>query len=698
MPAATPMLLSKNSQEGLVKYMELASLSLLSSTQLRDSLKYADFAYMRENDLTVAQWKARISNKIGDKQKIQNVIVPIVMPQVESSVETLAKIFCSKFPIFEFGSTPDKQNVALQYNTIMQENQLRGGWVRHLNMFFRDGLKYNIHALEVDWCEQKIWTVETDPNFQGGSVGKAKDILWAGNRITRMDMYNTFFDSRVAPAEVHQKGEFAGYVELMSRMELKRFVNSLPTKFVDNINPAFNSGIGGSGDGASTYSFYLPSLNPEALFTKSPQDAFDWMSWAGMQMVPGKVAYKNAYEVKTIYARLIPSDFLITVPSKNTPQIWKLVVVNNTVLIYAERQTNAHDLLPIIFGQPLEDGLRFQTKSFSKNLESFQDIASALWNERLASARRRLTDRAIYNPLLIRPEDVNSPIENAKIPLRNSMYGRKLEDAYHQIPYDDSNAQFFTQEADMIYKFSYLVSGKNNPSLGQFQKGNKNNPEWEQTMDNANSRDQGIARFMEDQVFTPVKEILKLNILQYQPSGEIYNTSEQKQVTVDPLTLRKTSLAFKVADGLLPIQKEMKTDELAVAFQTIQSAPQLQSGYNIVPMFSYIMKLRGLEGLDAFEKSPLQVQYEQAVASWQQVAVESIKVGEKPPAQPVMPPELIQELQAKQAAMTAKSASASPTPSSAQAPQSGAVAQGATLSSAPASNINIGAANGNTPQ
>lgn len=44
------------------------------------------------------------------------------------------------------------------------------------------------------------------------------------------------------------------------------------------------------------------------------------------------------------------------VPAPNTPQVWKFVYVNHSVLIYAERQTNAHGYLPMLFGQ-LEDGL-----------------------------------------------------------------------------------------------------------------------------------------------------------------------------------------------------------------------------------------------------------------------------------------------------------------------------------------------------
>jgi hypothetical protein len=66
-------------------------------------------------------------------------------------------------------------------------------------------------------------------------------------------------------------------------------------------------------------------------------------------------------------------------------------------------------------------------------------------------------------------------------------------------------------------------------------------------------------------------------------------------------------------------------------------------------MFSYLMKMRGAEGLDKFEKSQAQMQYEQQLQSWQQVATEAIKAGQQPPPQP-QPPEALQQEQAAKAA------------------------------------------------
>ena len=99
------------------------------------------------------------------------------------------------------------------------------------------------------------------------------------------------------------------------------------------------------------------------------------------------------------------------------------------VVIYAERQTNIHNFLPIIFGQPLEDGLGYQTKSFAQNLQSVQDMTSALWNGKIASARRALADRVLYDPSKIKPEDINSDNPAAKIPCKSAAYGGNLAQA-----------------------------------------------------------------------------------------------------------------------------------------------------------------------------------------------------------------------------------------------------------------------------
>lgn len=614
----TPILLSKKSQEALLQYHHQCYELQTSNWNLRHQMEKIDRAYMRENDLSNEGAKARLANRYGDPTKFQNITVPVVMPMVEAAVTYQASVFLTGHPIFGVVSNPKTIDAALQLETVIEEQSVRGGWVRELMMFFRDGFKYNFAAIEVNWDRVVTAALETDLGFST-TQARPKEVIWEGNCLRRRDPYNLIFDARVAPAEMYWKGEFAGYTEVFSRIQLKAFIASMPDKMVDNIVPAFESGFGFSGitSAATSGGFYIPSINQEALVDCDPRTTTNWLAWAGVAGREQKIQYKNMYEVTTLYAKILPSDFGMKVPSPNTPQVWKFIFVNHSVLIYAERQTNAHGYLPILFSQPLEDGLDYQTKSLATNVSPIQDITSAMWNSVIAARRRAISDRGIYDPSRIAEHHINNENPAAKIPVRPAAYGKPVADAYYPIPFRDDQSPVLMQESQQLLQFANIVTGQNPVRQGQFVKGNKTRSEFDSVMSNANGRDQLTSMLLESQVFTPLKEIIKINILQYQGGTSLFNRDLQKQVEIDPVALRKAVLEFKISDGLTPIDKLINSDALQVAMQVIGSSPQIATGYNLAPLFSYMIKTQGGR-IQEFEKSQEQIAYEQAVGQWQQ--------------------------------------------------------------------------------
>jgi hypothetical protein len=580
---------------------------------------------MREQDQSTEQARAKYANSYGDKTKFQNITVPVVLPQVEAAVTYQASVFLTGTPIFGVVANPQYMDAALQMETVIDEQATRGGWVRELMLFFRDGFKYNLSAVEVSWDKYVVPAFETDVTFAQGKEGKPVEVLYSGNCLKRLDPYNLVFDTRVDPTRIHTHGEFAGYTELMSRIQLKAYIAALPNRMVDNVIPAFESN--------NSYEHYhTPDLNPEA-FIKSRRGEFNWLKWAGISNKDPKIAYKDAYEVTTLYARILPSDFSLKVPAANTPQIWKFVVVNGSVLIFAERQSNAHNYLPILFGQPLEDGLGYQTKSLAQNALPFQDITSAMWNSVIAARRRAISDRGLFDPSRVSEAQINSDNPAAKIPVRPSAYGKPLQEAYFPIPFRDDQSALFIQQTAQILAMADKVSGQNPAKQGQFVKGNKTRDEFQTVMGNANGRDQSVAMLYEAQFFTPLKYILKTNILQYQGGVSLYNRATEQQVDIDPIELRKAVIEFKVSDGLTPTDKLINADVLQVAMQMIGSSPMIGAAYNVGSLFSYFMKTQGAR-ITEFEKPKEQMAYEQAMQVWQQTAIEIAKAGQQPPPQP----------------------------------------------------------------
>lgn len=613
--ANTPILIPQKAQEAILQYIKSCKELSHQHWNMREQMRKVDLNYMREADLTSEQNRAKNSNNMGDSTKFQNITVPVVLPQVESAVTYQSSVFLQGLPIFGVTSNPQTIDEAVQMETVISEQSTRGGWVAEFIKFFRDGFKYNIAAAEVSWDRQVTATMETDINFSA-SQGKPKEDVWEGNKIKRLNLYNTFWDMRVDPTEVYKKGEFAGYIEPYSRIALKQFIQELPDKLIQNIVPAFESA-------SSIADIYIPELNPDALADGAQtKNSFNWLSWAALvDNKESKIAYKDMYEVTTIYAKILPSDFGLRVPSPNTPQIWKFIIINNAVLIYAERQTNAHGYLPILFAQPNDDGLALQTKSLAANVTPIQQITSAMWNSVIAARRRAISDRGLYDPSRVDHAQINSDNPSAKIPVRPAAYGKPLSEAYFPIPFRDDQSSVLLQETQSVLGMANIISGQNQARQGQFVKGNKTLHEFDTVMGNANGRDQLCSMLLEAQFFTPVKHILKVNIWQYQGATSLYNRERQEVIKIDPVKLRQAILDFKVTDGLTPADKIVNADALKIAMQMIGTSPVLQAQYNVGPLFTYFLKTQGAR-ITEFEKSQEQIAYESAVAQWQQAVTQ----------------------------------------------------------------------------
>ena len=620
------MIIPAKAQEGIIQFHRQCYNLLNQQWNLREQMREVDLLYQREQDITKENLRAKLVNKSGDPTRYQNFTIPVVLPQVEAAVVYQTSVFLQGTPLFKVVAAPAYADQAKQMETIIEENSVRGAWARELMMAFRDGFKYNLFAVEVTWDRKVTAALESDITFANGKQGRPKEVVWEGNCLKRWDLYNSFFDTRVPPSMMHSHGEYAGRTELMSRIALKQFLANMPDKMVSNIPAAFASGMGAStANGMGIESYFVPSVNPNALLNKDIRSGTNWLAWAGIEAASkGGIEYKNLYEVTTLYGRILPSDFGLKVPSSNTPQVWKFVIVNHQVLVYAERLTNAHGYIPVLFGQPNEDGLTYQTKSLATNVAPIQQVNSALVNSVIAASRRSISDRGLFDPSRVTEANINSANPSAKIPVRPAAYGKPLSEAYYPIPFKDEQSQYAIQKIGFLGQYANQISGSNPAKQGQFVKGNKTQTEFDSVMSNANGRDQMTSMLFEAQFFTPMKEIIKTNILQYQGGVSYFSPSANKQVEIDPVALRKAVMAFKVSDGLTPADKLINSDIMMVAMQTIGQSPAIGSGYNIAPLFSYLMKTQGAE-LKEFEKTPQQVAYETAVGQWQQVVMQMAK-------------------------------------------------------------------------
>jgi hypothetical protein len=613
--------LTPAAQSGIITFLRHARARYQYFYSIRTMMEAIDRDYYREYAWSQENLRARLANRVGDTTKFQDVTIPVVMPQVEAFVTYQSSVFLTGTPIFGVVADPAYEDAALALEAVLSNQAAKTHWKSELIKFFRDGGKYALSAMEVSWDKITTPTFETDVSDNEGNGSKVKQVIWSGNRLKRWDLYNSFWDTNCHPHEVAEYGEYAGNNQLMTRTRLKKLIASLGDDvIIGNVKAAFESPT-------PLNEYYIPQINPQALVSLTTLVAGqeDWFSWVGKDFGSNNIAYKYTYIVTTLYIRMLPSDFNIKAPQPNTPQVWKFIVINMNVIIYAERMTNAHDMIPVLFACPNDDGLKYQTKSMANNVQPLQSTATAVSNAMVAALRRSISDRGIYNPLYIESKHINSENPAAKIPCKPTAYaGVGLNEMYMPIPFNNDQFPVYSQTVNQLMGFADIVSGQNKAQQGQFVKGNKTLHEYDDIMGNANGRSQLTSIAYEDDFFTPLKEILKINILQYQGQDELFHSAAKKNIKVDPLVLRNAVYEFKISDGQTPSDKIINADAWTVAMQSISTSPQIGQGYNLAPMFSYLMKTQGAD-VSEFEKPAEQLQYEQAVSQWQQVVMQALK-------------------------------------------------------------------------
>jgi hypothetical protein len=595
----------------LTEKQEKALMSLYTKAVSGITQTNLSATYMEARDATFARWK-KVKQDSTVQDNKSEFVVPLIMSQVDSARAKLTNIFLTPEPIFEVVAPPSLQEVANQYTAIYEADSQHFGWKSELSVAFLDGLKYNKLAVEAVWDTESTYSAATLAEAPAGTKLPETEIIWQGNKLKRMDMYNTFYDTSVRTKDIHKEGDFAGYVELYSPTRLHRLLDKLDIPEAKRKEIYEDCGL-------SNKTYVTPNIATAGMRVTAEDSAiyFD-LDEHEIKSASSRYRKQGMYEITKLYLRILPSDLELTATAGiiNPKQqcMLEIYIVNGIKIISTSQLSNKHNYLPIVFCQLLDEGIGDQAKSFNHNLEELQEVATMLITTEIKSNRRMLTDRGIYDPFLINKRDINSPNPSAKIPLRTSAIGRSLQEAYYAIPYEDRALGSRIQQTGSLLSFGNDISGLNKVDSGQFVKGNKTNDQFSESMAASGQRLLALALNLEDSFFLPLKEITRSNIIQFQPVDKILSQITKTEVTISPSELKKLIPSFKVADGLIPADRIANSELIITAIQTISTSPELSMQYNVADMTVHLLGVKGLRDLSKFKFTK-----EEAAAKQQQM-------------------------------------------------------------------------------
>ena len=91
-------------------------------------------------------------------------------------------------------------------------------------------------------------------------------------------------------------------------------------------------------------------------------------------------------------------------------------------------------------------------------------------------------------------------------------------------------------------------------------------------MNNSDARPRMACSIAGNFILPTDQAYFKINILQYQPPTTLYNRDLKQQVEINPAELRKIIWEFKIADGVLPVDKLVNLELFGQAFQFAQNS------------------------------------------------------------------------------------------------------------------------------
>lgn len=471
---------------------QIEALSLVSQnyirlhhiTMLRTRYEIIDRYIQRTIDQAAV---AQEAVTLADRTKIRNFEVPIVLEQLSAAHANLVGIFLTGMPIIGFVADyadEERRKVAQMMDSLAEQDQSLFNWTKALSACLYDALRYNIWAIETDWDSQDVVSMVANANGERTfTVSNAVQ----GNRLTHISPYQLLFDPSVPLDEVATSGAYVGHVKRVSYIAAKQYLQKLGRDSNNAILQNFKQAL------SRPNVQLVPAFNyPMVYLPTSAVTGQDWGNFFGLYASTPGGEHTGAFEILTLYVRLIPKEYGFSGKTSGTPTRYKMVWCSGT-LVYCKPLNDAHNMFPLLVGHGTYDYLGFQTKSFVENLRDAQDIGSSLMNGALNSMRRAVSDRAVYNPLFIKPEDVNSQNPAAKLPLQPAAYNADAKNAYMPIPYEDRVGPYMQQSLGTVFNMAERITGLNPASRGSFVKGNRTRQEFDEVMSNSDARLRTVA-------------------------------------------------------------------------------------------------------------------------------------------------------------------------------------------------------------
>ncbi len=539
-----------------------------------------------------------------DHRKPVSLIYPYTYAIHETILGYLLAVFNQK-PIFRYeGVSPEDTIGAILLEKAIEQHCEKSRIILNLHTQFSDSLKYGFGIVGTGWNVQKGWkiaanqTIDAVGNPTRGKKKQTWKTVYEGNELFNIDPYLTLPDPNIALGNA-QKGEFFGWVERNNRLVMQEDEDN-------GVDDYFN------------VKYLVKVKNFQS--TIYNRDDSGRNKKAETSEYPYNTSETNEMDIIHMYIRLIPSEWKLS--DSDRPELWKVAVAADSVLIQAHQVKLAHNQIPIGLCSPDFDGYSSTPISRMEVLYGLQHYLDWNLSSHITNVRKAVNDQFIVDPSMINVPDLRNPKAGGIIRLRKSAFGQGVNDAIKQLPIHDVtqghmiDTKILTDAIDQISGADSAMQG----SLRQSGPERLTKGEFQGTQQGGFTRMERIANVIAIQSMQPIGEQFASNCQQFMDEELWAKTNGRWQDTL------MNSRAVNVQDGKLKISPmdilinyDVQVRDGVIPgsnfppvwgqlFEIIAQSEQLQQEFSLSRIFTHIAENSGVKDVSEFKiKSDEQV-------------------------------------------------------------------------------------------
>lgn len=533
-------------------------------------------------------------NKKGKAASPTKHNLTLAYSQIDDATTYCMSVFAPEANIFIATASADKQNVAEGLTTEINKQGQKLQYYRQIAKFVLNAIKYNFGGVSITWEEQTgiVWSAD---GGTGGQLTKKTGIVWQGNVIKSVNVYNFFYDTSVHPVDLPTRGEYFAEVEMITPFRVRRMAQQNIVfginRFLDDNAPLSNT---------QNNVFYIsPPVVRDPSDTTYGDGRTDWRQI----FAPGGPARDSQPGIEFLWYTgwFSPKDFALS--DSVTMELWRILVANGKYVAAAVHLEDSHGQLPCAIATPIEDDLNNDQRTYAEQLIPLQVFASFLLNTHVDATRKSIYGITVYDASLFPGLDLSTEdLIGARIPMKSSATGIDIDKAFRH--YND--APNTDQNVDMIEKIIGLMQKILPTNMLQQVADLERATEYQAaaTVQAGSRRNLKIARLLNDQSLSVVKFQMMYNI--YAKLTEIsFVAKDGTTQTITPQQILEADIEFDLGTGLRGLDRLMQISIFKEIMGYLFQIAGIQQEVDVLGLLSYTAEIAGFKtDLSKFRVAP----------------------------------------------------------------------------------------------